>query len=163
MALPGYVAFVNAAAKTGWVILIVAVSAPVADLVAMIIYTLRHGESDGLAGKVINENRPLAMLFGSHLFMGRSKLKILGSKNSYVTESLLDGTATNGQRMMVRGIIALYVSFFLVFVGVGLMLMKSLMVLVLVPIIPGFFVYNVAREAWHDYRKAKQRLAGRRP
>jgi hypothetical protein len=94
--------------------------------------------------------------------MGRSKLKILGSRSGFITmESLVQGTATSGERMMVLGIITLFVSFFLVWLGAGLMLMKKLWILVLLPVLPGLFGYYNLRDAWDDYRKARRRAADR--
>src|SRR5439155_22066463 len=94
---------------------------------------------------------------------GRSKLRILYSKSGGMTmESLLDGTATPGERGMALGIATLFACFFLVFVGVGLLLARHLIIGLLIPILPGFFVYDrFFREVWKDYRQAKKRIASR--
>lgn len=42
------------------------------------------------------------------------------------------------------------------------MLMRDLVILVLIPIIPGIFLYNFARDAWQDHQEAKKRVAARR-
>lgn len=155
--------FVEAASGIGRAILIFAVTILVADLAAMIVYTLRYGKSDPTKGKVITENRPLSsMSVGHPPLMGRSKRKILGSKSGYVTmESLVDGAATFAERMVALGILTAMVSFFLIFVGAGLMLMKNLLILVLFPVIPGLWLYNILREVWKDYQEAKKRVASR--
>jgi hypothetical protein len=157
----GFGDFVETASRVGWAVLITAVTVLIADLAAMIVYTLRHGQSDHLKGKVITENRPLGSLtLGYPPLMGRSKRKMLGGKSGYVTmDSLVDGTATFAERMMVAGILTLMVSFFLIFVGVGLMLMKNLLIMALFPIIPGLWLYRIARYDWQEYRNAKKSVA----
>jgi hypothetical protein len=161
--LTTYRNFVEAASPVGARIGVVAAIVLVADIAAMVIYTLRQGKSDDLKGKVVTENRPMtAMSLGRPPMMGRSKRKILFTKSEVVSmESLLDGSATFGERMMVLGIITAFISFFSVFLGVGLMLMKNLVISVLFPIGPGILVYNFARDAWHDYREAKKQVAAR--
>lgn len=157
----GYGGFVATAAHIGRGILIVAVTVLVASVVAMAIFTIRRGTSDDLHGKVITENRPLNISLGTRRPMGRSKRRMLGSKSAWISiESLLDGTATSAERIMVAGMITMYVSFFLVFVGVGLMLMQRLLFMVFVPVIPGLFLYRVARRARNEYRKARTKLRG---
>jgi len=164
MTYSGYGEFIEAASGIGWAVLIFAVSVLAADLAAMIIYTIRHGESDDQTGKVVTENRPLgSMSLGIPPLTGWSKRKILGSKSGFVAmESLVDGTAAFGERMMVLGIVTLFISFFLVWVGAGLMLMKNLVTLVLIPVLPGLFVYYNMRDAWNDYREAKRKVSSRR-
>lgn len=155
--------FVEAASPLGVRISIVAALVLVAEIAAMTIYTIRQGKSDGLKGKVVTENRPMtAMSVGMPLPMGRSKRKILGSKSEFVSmESLLDGSATLGERIMVLGVITVFISFFSIFLGVGLMLMKNLVLSVLFPVVPGILVCSFARDAWRDYQKAKSRVAAR--
>jgi hypothetical protein len=153
--------FVEGASYIGWGILVLAATVLVADIAAMVIYTIRQGDSDDLKGKVITENRVIGSI--SSFAPGISKLKILGSKSEFITmESLLDGSATFGERMIVLGIITLFISFFSIFLGIGLMLMKDLVISVLFPVIPGIYVYRFARDAWQDYQKAKKRVAARR-
>lgn len=163
MEYSGYGDFVETASRIGYRILIFAVTALAADIVAMTIYTLRHGQSDNQQGKVIAENRPLsAMSLGYPPLMGRSKRKILGSKSHSVTmESLVDGTATFAERMMVRGIVILFIAFFFIWLGLGLILMKNLLILVLIPVLPGLWVYYNLRDDWEQYRRAKKQFAAR--
>jgi hypothetical protein len=161
--LKAYRNFVEAASPLGVRIIVVAALVLVADIAAMIVYTIRQGKSDNLKGTVVTENRPMtAMSFGTPPMMGRSKRKILGSKSEFVSmESLLDGSATLGERIMVLGIITVFISFFSIFLGVGLMLMKNLVLSVLFPVVPGILVYSFARDVWRDYKKAKSRVAAR--
>ena len=159
----GYRHFVEAASNIGWWTLVFAVSVLVADLAAMIVYTIRHGQSNNLKGKAVTENRPLsAMSMGIPRPMGWSKRKILGSKSEFITmDSLVDGSATFGARMMVVGINTAIVSFFLVFVGAGLILMKDFLILFLFPVIPGIWLYNIMHNDWQEYQKAKKSVAAR--
>lgn len=158
-----YRAFVEMASRIGERVLIVAIVVLVADMAALVIYTIRHGESDRTKGKVFVANRPLrSMSLGYGPLMGWSKVKSLGGKRSFVTmESLVDGSATLAERMMVVGIVAVFIAFFSIFLGVGLILMKRLAILVLFPVVPGLFVLRAASEAWKDYRAAKKKIAAR--
>jgi 1,4-dihydroxy-2-naphthoate octaprenyltransferase len=161
--MSGYDRFVAGASQVGWRILVVAVTVMLADAVAMIVYTIRHGEKDGQKGKVVTENRNLGMSVGSPALMGRSKRKMLGRRSQFITdESLVDGTATFGQRMMVVGIITFVFSFFLVFVGMALILTKQTPIGLLFLTIPSLFLYNFAREAWHGHQEARKKVAARR-
>jgi hypothetical protein len=154
---PGYRAFEAAAARLGPVILVTSAVVLVADLAAMIVYTIRNGRSDGHSGKVVGDG-PLPMSLD--IPMGRSKRKYLGKKSDYVSvESLIDGSATFGERMMVVGICTLFASFFLIFCGVGLILMRHIAILGLFPVVPGIVVYKFANSVWVDYREAKRKFA----
>jgi len=159
----GYRHFVEAASRIGWGILFLAVTVLVADIAAMIIYTIRHGQSGNVKDKVITEDRPLSSVSLRYPpLKGWSKRKMLGSKSGFITDdSLVDGTATFGELMMVLGIVTLFISFFLIWVGAGLILMKDLLILVLIPVLPGLFVYYNMRDAWKDYQEAKMRVAAR--
>jgi len=154
----GYADFVAAASRVGWGVLIFAVAVLVADVAMLIVLTVRHGRSDRPRGEVVTEDRPLgAMHLGQPPLMGRSKRKVLGSKSTFVSmRSLVDGTASVRERMFAGGVVALFVSFALLWVGAGLILMKKLLILALLPILPGLFVYYNLRAAWDDYRDAKR-------
>ena len=159
-----YGRFVDAASRVGRGILIVSVIVLVADLVAMTLYTIRHGKTDAKQGMVVREGSMLGASPDGQARPGASKLKILYSRSDSVSmESLLDGTATSGERLVALGIAVLFASFFLVFVGVGLILSRRLILGLLFPILPGFFVFDrFFRPAWRDYRKARERIASRR-
>lgn len=64
--------------------------------------------------------------------------------------------------MVVFGIMILFACFFLLFVGAGLMGMESNPLTILLPVIPGIFVFNFARDAWRDHQKAKRTVAARK-
>jgi hypothetical protein len=65
--------------------------------------------------------------------------------------------------MMVLGIITACTSFFFIFVGAGLMLMKDNPLAMLLPTIPGLWLYNFVSEAWDVHQEAKKRVAARFP
>jgi len=156
-----YRELVEAASRVGWVILLAAVTVLLADIAIIAVYTVRQGRSAHRRGTVVTEQRPF-MTLGSRL--GRSRLRVLYGKRGRITaESLVDGTATFGERVMVLGMATAFVSFLFVWVGSGLILMKGLAICVLIPILPGVFVYNALRTGWKDFRKAKRRLAAREP
>jgi hypothetical protein len=161
---PGYDRFALAASHVGSWILAIAVTTFVLDLIVMSIYTIRQGKSDDRKGTVITEKRAMgSMSIGVTRQIGRSKLKILGSKSGFVTDdSLVDGTATLGQRLMVLGIIGALISFIFIFVAAGLMLMKETPAALLFPAISGLWLYSALREMWQGHQQAKKRVAARR-
>src|SRR5437763_7149942 len=130
MQYSGYTRVVESAARLGWGILIFAVVVLVTAMIAGIVYTLRHGQSDRRSGGVITENRPLSSVSLRNPFLtGRSRVKIRGSKaHAITTSSLVDGTATFAERMIVLDIVIIFVAFFLIFLGVGLIMMKNLLI-----------------------------------
>lgn len=78
---PGYDRFTVVASHIGSWILAIAVTVLVADIIAMVIYTIRHGKSDSQKGKVISEKRPLSsMSRGLTPQIGLSRLKILAAR-----------------------------------------------------------------------------------
>jgi hypothetical protein len=156
----GYRAFVAAFARAGWVILICATIVFVVDLAAMIVYTIRSGKTDARSGKVV-AGGPLQMSLNPAL-MGRSKQKVLGSRSQFISmESLASGSATFGERLMMLGICIALASFFSIFLGVGLLLTQKLVILVLIPIVPGFVLCKAAHSAWTEYRQAKAEFPAR--
>ena len=158
----GFGSALEAMSWIGWFVLIGAVTILVVAMSAMTIYAIRHGESDDAADTVVTENRPLSMSLGYPPLIGRSRRKILGSSHRLITDkSLVDGTATFPERMMVVGIIAAYTSFFLVFVGAALILMKTNLFFILLVTIPGLFFYRFASSAWREYQRAKRKFSAR--
>jgi len=157
----GYRAFVAAAARVGPRVAIVAAVVLITDLAALAVYGIRQGKTDPSEGAIVDDG-PLPMDLG--IPIGRSKRKILVSKSQFVSvESLVTGTATPGERAMVAGIFILYVSFFSIFLGGGLMLMKGFVLAIFAPVIPGILVASLVYDSWTDYRevKAKSRASSR--
>jgi hypothetical protein len=126
----------------------------VADLAALVIYAVRTGGSDASVGKTITTNESLTADGRGTLGTNRqivastyrSKQKILAERSAFVTgEALADGSATFGQRMMTRGIKLIFVLFWLLFVSIGLMQMKSNIVFALFIILPSIWFFNCVR------------------
>jgi len=158
----GYRHAVEVAAEIGRIVLVVAITLLVIDLGAMIVYTLRRGMPDRRVGAIVTERHPLCASLGLAPSAGVSKLKMLYGKGADIPmETLVNGSATAAERMMVRSIVTLFIAFFLVFVGCGLMVAEQLLVGALSPVVPGLWVYARLHEAWNDYRQAKKRGASR--
>jgi len=62
---------------------------------------------------------------------------------------------------MALGISLLFASFFSIFLGAGLILMKDNVIAILFPVIPGIWFYNIAHDMWTDYREVKAKLHAR--
>ena len=104
-----------------------------ANLVALMIVVVRRGKINNGEGRVLNEQGPLTgnalneMCGGIHVVGGGgryvAKEKILVRRSGFISdESLVDGTATKSERLMVQGIRLFFVLFWLLFVFVGLSL-----------------------------------------
>jgi hypothetical protein len=155
----GLRALSDAAAPIGWWIAAGAAGVLVVDVAALATYTIRYGEPEGdndSAG-----DPAISPSLSNIPFTALSKVKMLGRRSGYVsTGSLVDGTATFGERMMVLGIVALFISFFLIFVGFSLLLAYVPLLALVFPIIPGVWVFVRLREMWRDYRRAKEKVRG---
>lgn len=105
----------------------------VADFLAMMIYVSRRGKIDPEEGHVVTENRPLttgdaATMGGTGAPGGRywGKRKVFLSRSMFITDkSLVDGSATRAQRLLVRGMKFAAVFFGLAWVFLGLALLPS--------------------------------------
>jgi hypothetical protein len=151
----GYAAVVDVLARLGPRIALASAIALGIDLVALVIYVIRSGQDDGQQGQVVTDG-PLPMQLGAAF--GTSRRKVLVSKDRFVTtESLVDGTATRGERLFALGIVALFLSFFGIFVGMGLTFLKDLSILAAAFIaVPGYFAWRaLIRPVWADYRRVK--------
>jgi hypothetical protein len=112
----------------------------VADLVLVMIYVYRIGNVDKAEGRIVTEHRPLSTsdwitMGGSGFIAGKywGKHKVLVSRSTYITEmSLVDGTATKSQRLLVRGIQLAAFFFWLAWVFGALTLLPSIPALALV-------------------------------
>ena len=81
----------------------------------------------------------------------RKFLKMVGVHSQREIESAVE-------RAMVAGIFILYVSFFSIFLGGGLMLMKGFVLAIFAPVIPGILVASLVYDSWTDYREVKAKL-----
>jgi hypothetical protein len=105
----------------------------VAVLLAMCIYVYRGGKVEPEEGHVVTENRALTAndsvsMGGSGVSGGRywGKHKVLTSRSMFITDmSLVDGTATNAQRLLVRGMKLGAMLFWLAWVCGGLALLPT--------------------------------------
>src|ERR1700675_1447856 len=96
----------------------------VADVTALIMFVVRSGTVDPEEGSVVNKQRPLSgsdrNAIGDEVTVaaqGRAKERVFLSRSSFISdESLVDGTATKSQRLVVRGIKLALLLFWLLFV-----------------------------------------------
>jgi hypothetical protein len=95
-----------------------------ADLAALIIIVLRSGTVNQEEGRVVDEQGPLFQddrnaMGGEVTFAGtgQTKKRVFVSRSSFISdESLVDGTATKSQRLMVHGIKLAFLLFWLLVV-----------------------------------------------
>ena len=145
----------------------------VADLAAMIIYTIRKGtpnddddspdgmtDSDGsltadAAGTLASDQQLVAANY-------KTKKKTLIQQSGFVSDdSLADGTATAAERMMVHGIQVFFVLFWLLFVSAGMIGMKSNPLAVFLIIVPTIWFLGNVRSWRKDAASAKKRVQSR--
>ena len=124
----------------------------VADIAAMIIVVVRSGTVDKEEGSVVSGRRPLTgsslNAMGGEFVAGRyvSKEKVLVSRSSFISdESLVDGSATQSQRLIVRGIKVVFLLLWLLLVFGGLSLLPEEPALaVIFVVVPSVFFYRAA-------------------
>ena len=135
----------------------VAVALLLLALAFIVTYLISHGTKNEPEG-VVTEEGPLPMSLGPSF--GRSKRKYLVKRNDLITmESLVRGTATPGARMLVLATFVLFLSFFSIFLGAGLILMEKLIIMALFPVIPRLWVFTrFLGPVWKDYREQKAKL-----
>jgi hypothetical protein len=89
-----------------------------------------------------------------------AKEKIISGAGVGISDdSLTDGTATLGDRMMVRGIQLFFVMSWLLFVCIGLISMKSNPLAIFFIIIPSFWFFGNVRKWRRDQQAARERAA----
>ncbi len=158
---PAVRAFADAAARVGWWLGAAAVAVLVCDIAYLVVYAIRFGtpdnDDDALAAEGPNP-------FLNTMPLGYSRFRQFGQRSSYVTtQSLVDGTATFGDRMIVLAIIVFLVSFFLIFVAIALVTLPDLRLAAsLWPLIPGIVVGRQLLDGWREYRAAKTKLRASR-
>jgi hypothetical protein len=143
----------------------------VADFAAMMAVFFRSGTVDKEEGCVVSGRGPLT----EHTLNPRAgdvdfavggkyvgKEKILVSRSSFISdESLVDGSATKSQRLVVRGIKILFLLFWLLFVFGGFSLLPEEPALALfLVLIPSVFFYR-ARAMMRKGRQDALRKLGK--
>lgn len=147
----------------GW-ILFVAVIVFVLTLIALATYTLLRGERDD--ADIVPSVQP----FGPHvpagrsgitLFKGRYMIKRLGSRSTFITmESLVNGAATREQWFVVAGIQVFFISFWLIFLGFGLMyVLRSNGFSLFFPAVVGLWLFGIMSAQLRDLKRARKKAA----
>lgn len=121
--------FLDTVSHIGSRVLVAAITVLVLDLAAMITYTIRNGSKEKEANQSVGPKDSVLLdnprrRSGTEQIVARkyrSKTKILGQASGFITDdSLIDGTATFGQRMMVRGIRLWFACLWLIMVSAGM-------------------------------------------
>lgn len=158
-------------AHLGGRLLVAAVTVLVFDLAAMITYTIRNGSRDEDANESAGPRNSILLdnprkRIGTEWMVARkyrSKTKILGQASGFITDdSLIDGTATLGQRMMVHGIKLWFACMWLILVSAGMSIVSRNILGIWLIVAPTVWFAMVVR-LWHnDYQAAKKRVQKRR-
>ncbi|HXG03996.1 MAG TPA: hypothetical protein VNO23_11370 [Candidatus Binatia bacterium] len=142
----------------------------VTTMLALLTYALRGGEPDEMPVA------PSMQPFGPDPATGRpagltasrwrSRVRVLAARRRFITmDSLVDGTATGAERAVVAGINVALVSFWLIFLGIGLvMLPKTTGISLVFPVVTGLWLFNALKSQWDDLvaaRRRRERRAGR--
>ncbi len=164
--MSGYERFAVVVSHVGILLLLAAVTGMVLTIAGMTAYTILRGRATGRRGRVITDYVPV---LPSDRLRPRGRIaavrrsKILLEKQTEITdESLVDGSATLGERLMVIGIITFMTCFFLLFVGIGLCLLKDNPIGLFFPLIAGFWFFKSMLAMREGRRSAKARVAVRR-
>jgi hypothetical protein len=150
-------------AVAGRWVLAAAVAIFVTTMLALLVYALRRGEQDP------GPPSPTMQPFGPHPATGwptgltasrwRSRVRVLAARRSFITmDSLVNGTATRAERAVVVGINVALVSFWLIFLGIGLvMLPKTSGISLVFPVVTGLWLFNALKSQWDDLIAARRR------
>ena len=134
-------------------------------LLALAVYTWRKGVPDA------SEVKPTMRPFGAHSpsgqtgvtrYRGRAKLKVLFSRRTEFLpmDSLVNGTATREEWAVVIGAQVAFVTFWLIFLGAGLMLVPGTNGLSLfLPVVVGLWLYGIFSAQWTDFKRARRKKA----
>jgi hypothetical protein len=145
-----------------------------ANLVALMIVVVRRGKVGNDEGCVLKEQGPLTanalseMGAGANVVVGGGKYmakeKILVSRSMFISDqSLVDGTATKSERLMVQGIKLFFFLFWLLFVFIGVSLLPSEPVAGVVSVIGSTIFFAKAAWMMHKGRQdALRKLGGAR-
>jgi hypothetical protein len=134
----------------------------VADFAAIVVIVVRTGKVDQDEGQVVTEQGSGGNVLGAGRYV--AKEKILVSRSEYITDaSLVDGTATKTERLLVHCAQIAFFLFWLLFVFIGLRLLPSNPIqgafFVIVPTIgfskAGVGMYRGRTEALRQLKKRK--------
>jgi hypothetical protein len=147
----------------------------VADFAALMIVVVRSGKVDQEEGCVVNEQVPLSgndrNAMGGDVAVagtGQAKKRVFLSRSSFISdESLVDGTATKNQRLLVHGIKLAFLLFWLLFVFGVLSVLPSnpvaaLLVIIIVSIIFFRAAAMIQKGRTDALRKLKREVAPRK-
>jgi hypothetical protein len=163
--IPLYNSIADVGARIGPFIFGIALALMVAIFVALAVMLAHSRAPDADGGHVVSDDKPYQQptyFTGVGKMVFRTKRKILFSRTGFVSvESIVNGTATTQERLIVLGITAAFFCMSLVMIGVGLMFMKNDPSALLAPVFGiAFFGYYV-RLVWRDFRRVKEKLANR--
>lgn len=163
--MDAYDRFAAAAAPIGIDVVIVGVVLMLSAIGFLAFYAFRYGTPDDDQGRTVTDktNSMLQNSMNGFTSMRQaSRRKMVFARDGEITDdSLVDGTATPGQRMVVVCIIMMFVSLFLLFLGVSLWWMKDNPIVMFFPPVMALWLGNFLRIAWRDRQKAKKRVARR--
>ena len=146
----------------------IAVGIMVVDGTLLAIYTLRRGRTDAAEGKTITVDQPMSpmspmRLRGFGIRRGWSRQNVLVSRRSdhISIKSLVDGTATLAERLIVFGLNVFIVCFVLLFYGFGLLFLDESPLVILMPLFVSVWAFNLFKGVYDDYRQARKNIAAR--
>jgi hypothetical protein len=142
----------------------------VANFAALMIVVVRRGTVDQEEGCVVNEQGPiigdnLNAMGGHAVVAGRylAKEKVLLNRSSFISDdSLVDGTATQNQRLIVHGIKLAFLLFWLLFVFGVLSTLPSNPVAVLLMILIMSIIFFKAAAMMRKGRQDALRKLGKK-
>jgi hypothetical protein len=154
----------EATAVIGKWMLVCSAAVLLSTMLALAVYVLRMGVSGDA------DVRPSVQPFGPRsvsgqsgfsLYKGRSRLKVMFSRERNITmDSLVDGTATRGERAVVIAVQVAFVSFWFVFLGGALTLVADTSGLSLfLPAVVGLWLFGILAAQWRDLNAARRKLA----
>jgi hypothetical protein len=143
-----------------------------ADMIAMIVYALRFSSKHSEADDFLKQGSPFIPYNQAPgqgpILLARKywvKQKVLRTRSLFVSDkSLVDGTATTGQRLLVKGIQLFFFLFWLLSIFLALSLLSSNLVSavawIIIPTI-GFFIAatNMHKGRQNALRKLKKKGA----
>ena len=134
-------------------------------LLALAVYAWRKG----VPGE--SDVEPTLRPFGPHSpsgqtgatrYKGKARLKVLFNRRTEFIpmDALVNGTATRGEWAVVVSIQVAFVTFWVIFLGAGLMLVpRTNGASLFLPLVVGLWLYGILSAQWRDWVKARRKLA----